>query len=63
MKYELLVDGQHDSDLIYIANQRVYTGIWDGRHYAVAGPTFTVRALDRAGNEATMSVSVTMPGT
>lgn len=60
---ELLVDNQYVSDLIPVACNDAYLGIWDGRRYAGQHPRLTVRALDRAGNEASVSVAVTMPGT
>lgn len=59
---ELLVDGKHVEDLLYVPDQNAYIGVWDARNFSQPKATLTVRASDLAGNQTSVDVAVTLPG-
>lgn len=58
---ELLVDGAHVADLLYVPDEDAYLGVWDARNWTEGTATLTVRATDLAGHESFADVTVGMP--
>jgi acyl-CoA thioesterase I len=57
----LQIDGETIDELIFVPDRDAWIGLWDARDYPGSSAEITVLATDVSGNEATDSVSLTLP--
>jgi lysophospholipase L1-like esterase len=57
----LQVDGETVDELIYVSGRESWIGLWDARNFPGTEAEITVLATDVSGNEASDSVTVTLP--
>lgn len=58
---EIYAGDERVGDLLYVADQEAWIGIWDGREFEASDAELRVVATDLAGNEGTDSVPVRLP--
>jgi lysophospholipase L1-like esterase len=57
----LEIDDEPVAELLYVADRDQWIGVWDARTYSGSSAEITVRAVDVSSNEATDSVTVSLP--